>query len=956
MMDKHFHLSRYSLLLLSSALLVLAACGKGYTNRSATTAAAADAYLMAPAGGMNANARALTTTATLSAGSAVIGAGSAVSTASSITTNLYSPQTVTLSCTDAAGNPCLATYYTVDGTTPNRGSTIYSGPILLWSKTTVKYFSIDKAGNVEPVKTQNFLIASIEIKDIKLIASGWNHTLGIKKDGTLWAWGGNTFGQLGAAGGADQAKPVQVGVDTDWSAISAGKSYSLALKTNGTLWAWGLNAKGQLGDATNADKATPVQIGVAANWSAISAGDSFAMALKADGTLWTWGANNKGQLGVGTLVDSNIPAQVGTVATWTAVAAGYDHAVGLRNDGTIWTWGGNEAGQLAQNNTINSAIPLQVPGNNWTAIAAGGSDMPYYRNVGGVDVLRVGGHTVALKGDGTMWSWGCNTFGQLGDGTNYNMVWAGAGTYPFTGNEANDRFLPYQIGTDTDWAKISSGAAHVVALKTDSTLWAWGLNVNGQLANGNPGMNNVQPLPVGADSYLPYILPKQPWSLIAAGGYQTLALRGDGTVWSWGWNGSGQLGDGSKISTGGGSAPTKATWRLPKYSYVLSNKIYSYTIDYDIGSGSGPGTGSGQLTPTGLPATVAGSSPVGMASDAANKFLYVIDGKVSTVEGEQVSYIYCYTIDRVTGGLTQVGAPVKTLYSPTEVKVDPLGKFVYVVGMHSKGYRAVAVYTINPATGEITCVGTGGKGATTIEIEPLGKYAYILRDNKAATSLGIVGYSIDQRTGMLSTLVEPCLYDFCDDNEDTAEIYVTGGQYLKTDLSGQFLYLARTSPTEIRVYHINPASGRIYDMKGPQALPAISKMVISPAARSTVTGLPGNAHTQFMYLLYQIPYQQTTLQEFDLPQLTGFIYGNGKEAAPGGLGVAAEQTGKLVYVYMAGYVYGYAKDPVNGTTQVIGPQTTSVNAGVTTITTTPTKMATDAGAGGQIVSMLITAY
>ncbi|MEI7818347.1 MAG: chitobiase/beta-hexosaminidase C-terminal domain-containing protein, partial [Desulfuromonadales bacterium] len=201
-------------------------------------------------------------------------------TTSSATDGLYSPMAVSLSCDGGADGYCLATYYTIDGTTPNRASTVYSGPISIWSKTTLKYFSIDKAGNAEPVKTQNFLVGSIAIRDIKTFAAGWNHTLGIKKDGTLWAWGGGDSGQLGNGTLVDQKIPVLIDSGSPpWSAVSAGKSFSLGLRSDGTLWAWGLNTNGQLGDGSTIDKKTPVQIGTDTLWQAITAGSSFSLGL-----------------------------------------------------------------------------------------------------------------------------------------------------------------------------------------------------------------------------------------------------------------------------------------------------------------------------------------------------------------------------------------------------------------------------------------------------------------------------------------------------------------------------------------------------------------------------------------------------------------------------------------------------------------------------------------------------
>lgn len=874
-------------------------------------------------------------------------------TTSSLADGLYSPVSVSLSCSGTAGSDCLATYYTIDGTTPNRASTVYTGPIALWSKTTLKYFSIDKAGNVEPVKTQNFLVGSIAISGIKTIAAGWNHTLGIKNDGTLWAWGGNSSGQLGDGTTTDRTLPVQVGAGTTWSAIAAGNSFSLALKSDGTLWAWGANSKGQLGDGTATDQKSPVQIASGTAWSAISAGSSFALALKNDGTLWAWGANSAGQLGVGTIVDGLVPALVSSDTTWSAIAAGYNHAVALKNNGTLWTWGGNSSGQLG-NGTINTTpnpIPVQVEGTNWSAISAGGSGAPYTYIADG-EIEHVGGHTVALKSDGTLWAWGQNIFGQLGDGTNnqnYYMGWAGAGTYPLREYvSGTDRTLPSQIGTDTDWSMISVGAGHSVALKNDGTLWAWGLNVNGQLANGNAGMNNMLPLPVGADTYLPFILPKRPWASVVAGGYHTLALRSDGTLWSWGWNGAGQLGDGTTISSGGGSTLTtlsngtlSPTWKLPKFAYVVSDKIYTYTVDYNPGSGSAPGTGSGQLSSTGTP-VAAGAQPTSAAMHPLGGFLYVTDSAVSTINGEKISYIHTFAINRNNGALTEVGdtAGVKTLYNPTSITADPLGKFVYVIGTHSKGWQAIAVYTINPASGELTCIGTGVQGAKVMAIEPLGRFAYVIRD------VGVTGYSIDQTTGMLTSVIGAGKYDEGDDDLDDAEIYLQSAKYLTVDLSGQFLYVAKlggsSTPTfdvwgnpfnqinpnsaEVRIYSINHTSGKIFDTNHPLGQTAVSAMAVSPR-----TGEP--YPYQYMYMLFN-----NNINLMKLDQINGQITDADQSTVSGALGITAEPTGKLVYVLTAGYVKGYAIDPWTGKLQVIGT------------------MASNAGAGGALKTLIFASY
>src|SRR5437879_37494 len=186
------------------------------------------------------------------------------------------------------------------------------------------------------------------------ISAGDTHTVALKSDGTLWAWGLNAYGQVGdGTTSRERASPVAVGADSNWAAVAAGKgengrAHTVALKTDGTLWAWGHNGFGELGDGTPLSRSSPVQIGSTTNWMVVSTGSNYTVALKSDGTLWTWGFNAFGAvLGDGTIGNSRFaPAQVGTVSNWTTVAAGYDHTLAIRNDGTLWAWGYNSFGQL----------------------------------------------------------------------------------------------------------------------------------------------------------------------------------------------------------------------------------------------------------------------------------------------------------------------------------------------------------------------------------------------------------------------------------------------------------------------------------------------------------------------------------------------------------------------------------------------------------------------------------
>lgn len=286
-------------------------------------------------------------------------------------------------------------------------------------------------------------------------------TIAIKSNGTLWAWGNNSGGQLGDGTTTNKSSPTQVGTETNWSTISTGDSHTVAIKTDGTLWAWGSNGYGQLGNGTTTQQYSPIQIGTATNWSVVAAGQFHTVAIKTDGTLWAWGWNLSGQLGDGTTADKSSPIQIGTAVNWSAVATGYAHSIALRSDGTLWAWGLNSNGQLGDGSMTAIYSPKKVgTGSSWAIVAAGDS------------------HTIAIMSDGTLWTCGRNDNGQLGDGT------------------TTQKTDLTKIGSATSWTAIAGGARHTVALRSDGTVWAWGDNSKGQLGDGTT-TNRLSPVELG---------------------------------------------------------------------------------------------------------------------------------------------------------------------------------------------------------------------------------------------------------------------------------------------------------------------------------------------------------------------------------------------------------------------------------------------------------------------------
>ncbi|MDR1775567.1 MAG: Ig-like domain-containing protein [Actinomycetes bacterium] len=236
--------------------------------------------------------------------------------------------------------------------------------------------------------------------DWKQVSASGTQSLAIKTDGTLWAWGANSYGQSGNGGTPSQINaPTQVGTDTDWAFVTGGTNYNIAIKTNGQLYAAGYNSKGQLGDNSTTTRKNWTQIGTDSDWKTASCGDAQTLAIKTDGTLWAWGNNADGALGIGSSPTSEkVPTQVGTNSDWAQVATGYYHTLLLNTAGRLYTMGYNNRGQLGDGNTAALSVPTAVAGDKtWTAVAGGGA------------------HTLGVSA-GTAYGWGYRKCGQLGDG------------------------------------------------------------------------------------------------------------------------------------------------------------------------------------------------------------------------------------------------------------------------------------------------------------------------------------------------------------------------------------------------------------------------------------------------------------------------------------------------------------------------------------------------------------
>jgi alpha-tubulin suppressor-like RCC1 family protein len=379
----------------------------------------------------------------------------------------------------------------------------------------------------------NSSVAAADYRITGAVALGSNFTFALKADGTVSSWGWNSFQALGdpaVANGDVRTTPGPVANLTDIVAVAGGANHGLALKNDGTAWAWGRNYVGQLGDGTATQRATPVQVANLSGVVAIAAAGDTSLALKNDGSVWIWGID-------GTSIypgNSYVPVQVGGLKGVTQISVGgANSAMAVQTDGmpsgTLWTWGNNSNGKLGDGTTTQRNSPVAV--------------------AQGVVTGAVGWlHAYALKEDGTVLAWGRNTSGQLGDGT------------------TAEKYRPTAIPSLNGVVTIAAGMVSGMAVEADRTVWSWGANDYGPLGDGTFTTRTtpvqawiLQPLAVGSSN--------------SDGSGHSASIHGDGTLWTWGKNDAGSLGDGTRTS----NAFPKP---VPNFS-LTSNALWDVDTDGD---------------------------------------------------------------------------------------------------------------------------------------------------------------------------------------------------------------------------------------------------------------------------------------------------------------------------------------------------------------------------------------
>jgi alpha-tubulin suppressor-like RCC1 family protein len=324
----------------------------------------------------------------------------------------------------------------------------------------------------------------------------------------IWAWGYNDQGQLGSGTTTWRLTPGEVLDLPDATMVAAGTLHSLARRADGTVSAWGWDGQGQIGNGQPlANQHTPITVPGLTNVASVAAGCGHSLARRTDGTVRAWGLNTSGQLGDGTTASYQpAPVAVSGLTTVAALAAGCDHSLAVRSNGTVQSWGADLFGQLGDDSALVSRrTPVVVAGLSGVIAVAAGD-----------------GFSLALRADGSVRSWGSNDRGELGNG----------GTA--------DQPTPVLVTGLAGVVAIAAGDMHAIALRADGTVMTWGDNGAGELGLGTRDLNR-------------HAVPAQVPGLtgvvaIAAGQRHSLALRADGTVWTWGTNHYGELGLGTHDS------------------------------------------------------------------------------------------------------------------------------------------------------------------------------------------------------------------------------------------------------------------------------------------------------------------------------------------------------------------------------------------------------------------------
>lgn len=352
------------------------------------------------------------------------------------------------------------------------------------------------------------------------VVAGDQHACALTADGTAYCWGYNRMGQLGDGTNTDRKVPTPVSGTTKFAKLAAGRYFTCGLTSAGATWCWGDNSSGQLGNGTTGagndsqNKNVPGLVGGDIALQSIVAGQSHVCGVNAAGAAYCWGAYPSGQLGNASGQDQTTPGRsAATLALKSLAIGGHVHTCGLTSaDGSAYCWGNNTFGQLGDGKKTNAAQrePVAVSGGQkFTSLVLGFN------------------HTCGLVADGSAYCWGSNTAGQLGDGT------------------TEERLAPVRAASALRFASLTASASQTCGLTADGIAHCWGANGFGQLGNGNAGGQLTAPTAVAGGIK---------FATLSAGEEFACGVATDKTVYCWGSNRAGWLGDGTDAQR---AAPTR---------------------------------------------------------------------------------------------------------------------------------------------------------------------------------------------------------------------------------------------------------------------------------------------------------------------------------------------------------------------------------------------------------------
>lgn len=352
---------------------------------------------------------------------------------------------------------------------------------------------------------------------VPMVDGGSGYAIFLDENGTAWGSGGNDRGQLGDNSTSNRSQPVSVlGSTKTFCKISAGENpfqgyrHSMGIDKNGKLWGWGSNAFfGMLGNPSFQSALTPVSVaGAAKTFCEVDCGNAFTMAIDKNGQAWGWGSGNQGRIGYGGTSNLSTPVSVHGNKTFCKITAGPSQTLAIDKNGKAWGWGNSSYGALGYGNTFTVNTPVSV----W------GSKTFCHISVG-IEAANNYPFTIALDKNGRAWSWGYNANGQLGD------------------NTTTSRLTPVSVaGVVKTFCKIATGDYHALAIDKNGTLWSWGSNLYGQLGD-NTTTSRSTPVSVAGAA--------KTFCEVGAGQYTSYAIDSNNNFWAWGDNGIGQLGDGT---------------------------------------------------------------------------------------------------------------------------------------------------------------------------------------------------------------------------------------------------------------------------------------------------------------------------------------------------------------------------------------------------------------------------